>query len=29
MGVGGFLSAQAELQHYNWTKQQTRERVSA
>ncbi|CAO1631894.1 unnamed protein product [Sympodiomycopsis kandeliae] len=27
MGVGGFLSAQAELQHYQFTKQQTKERV--
>lgn len=29
MGVGGFLSAQAELQHYKFTQEQTRERVSA
>ncbi|PWN21120.1 DUF125-domain-containing protein [Microstroma glucosiphilum] len=28
MGVGGFLSAQAELQHYEWTKRQTRERMA-
>lgn len=27
MGVGGFLSAQAELQHYNFTLRQTQERM--
>lgn len=29
MGVGGFLSAQAEVQHYKFESKRTRERVSA